>query len=128
MLRQAHVILALISVAGFCLRWFWRMSGSPLGTARVTKVLPHVVDTAFLVTGVVLAIGLPPYPGLATWLTAKISGLVLYILCGIVAMRSAPRLLLSSLAFITALVAFAWVVSVARTRLAAGFLAGLISI
>jgi uncharacterized membrane protein SirB2 len=121
LLKQTHMVLAVISVTGFALRWGWRNAASPLAQHRLVRILPHVVDTLFLLTGVVLAVTIAQAPWSAAWLGAKIGGLVVYVLLGVAAMRmpsSSGRLAF----FVLALASFAWIVSVARSKSALGFL------
>lgn len=122
-LKQAHMFLAAISVAGFALRWFGRRRGAAFVAARPTRVVPHLVDTLLLIAGIALALRIGQYPLAHAWLTAKIAGLLAYIGFGIVAMRSEPAGIRSTVAFCTALAVFGWMVSVARSKSAWGFLA-----
>jgi len=81
-----------------------------------------VVDTLLLGTALLMIFLLGHVPVSAGWLTAKIGGLLLYIVFGILAMRSAPVARRSVPAFIAALTVFAWIVSVAWTKSPLGFL------
>lgn len=121
-LKQAHVALALISIGGFILRWNWRRIGHPFATARLTRILPHVVDTLLLAAGIALAVQLHQYPLTHGWLTAKIGGLLAYIGLGMVAMRAPPGSGRGRIAFIAAVIVFAWIASIARSKSAWGFL------
>jgi uncharacterized membrane protein SirB2 len=127
LIKQIHMSLALISIAGFMLRWFWRMIQSPLAMTRAARVVPHVVDTFFLGTAVLLSTIAAGNSLSAAWFSAKITGLVLYILLGMAAMHSAPTVRRSVPAFIAAVLVFAWVVTVAVTKSPLGFLQHLIS-
>lgn len=120
-LKQLHIALALITVTGFILRWSWRMAGSTRAGSRWTKSLPHVIDTLFLGSGILLALSVAQYPLSHAWLTAKVGGLLLYIIIGVIAMRTAPRWQVSVPALVAALLVFTWIVSVARLRSPHGF-------
>jgi uncharacterized membrane protein SirB2 len=122
LLKPIHMSLALISIAGFILRWGWRMRQSPLARARLVRVVPHLVDTLLLVTAVLMIVTLGHAPVSPAWLTAKIGGLLLYIVLGMVAMRSAPVARRSLPAFSAAVLTFAWIFSVAWTKSPQGFL------
>lgn len=124
-LKAAHVALAALSIGGFVLRWNWRRTGHPYATARLTRILPHIVDTLLLTAGIWLALLIAQYPLVHAWLTAKIAGLLLYIALGMVAMRSAPGSRRSVAAFISAVVVFAWIASIARSKSAWGFFGGI---
>jgi len=123
LLKHVHTGLALISIFGFVVRWCWRMVDSPLSSTKLVRILPHVIDTVFLATafGMLFAAGYAPIG--AAWLTAKITGLVCYILLGMVAMHTAPSIKRSLPAFIAAVLVFTWIVSVARLKTPQGLLA-----
>ena len=63
------------------------------------------------------------YPFAAGWVTAKVIGLVVYILLGTVALKRGKTKSVRILAFIAAIAVYAWIVSVALSKDAAGFLA-----
>ena len=115
-LKHLHVTCVVISGLGFCLRGWWMLSGSPLLQARLTRVVPHVVDTLLLGSALIMAWLSGQYPFAQNWLTAKFIGLVVYVLCGTMALKrgKTPRQRLVFL--VLALVAFAYIVSVALTR------------
>ena len=48
------------------------MYESTLSAHRLTRVLPHIIDTLFLVSAVWLAVMIRQYPFTDAWLTAKI--------------------------------------------------------
>ena len=122
LLKLMHMSLALTSIAGFILRWCWRMQRSRLASASFVRVIPHLVDTLLLGTAVLMVLDLGQAPVSAHWLTAKISGLLLYILFGMMAMRSAPEARRSVPAFTASVLVFAWILSVAWTKSPLGFL------
>jgi uncharacterized membrane protein SirB2 len=121
-LKQAHVALALISIAGFALRWNWKRTSHWLAATRTVRILPHLIDTLLLAAGIGLAVRIGQYPLTDGWLTAKIAGLLLYILLGMVAMRARPGSRASQLAFIAAVLVFTWIASIARSKSAWGFI------
>lgn len=122
LLKQLHASLALVSIAGFNLRWCWRMMRSPLAQSRSVRIVPHVIDTLFLASAITLSIMAEDGSLSPAWYSAKIIGLVLYILLGMAAMRSAPAVRRSLPAFLAAVLVFAWIATVARTKSPLGFL------
>lgn len=124
-LKSLHASLAVISISGFALRWGWMRAGSALLQHRLTRTLPHVVDTLFLASGIWLTIILHQYPFMHGWLTAKVLGLVAYVILGSLALKHARTPWVQVLSFSAALLVFAWLASVARSKSAAGFLAAL---
>jgi len=113
LLKNVHIGLALISITGFVLRWVWMMNGSSLSTNRLVRIAPHVIDTLFLLSGILLALFIGQLPFRDAWLTAKAIGLVVYILLGMIAMSRRNSRKLQTMAFIAALFTFSWIISVA---------------
>lgn len=121
-LKTLHVGLAMLSLGGFIVRWMWMKSGSALLQHWLTRTLPHLVDTLFLATGIWLTFIIHQYPLGNAWLTAKLVGLVAYIVLGTLALKSTATSRGRTLAFAAALFTFGWIVSVAWLKTAWGFL------
>ena len=68
-----HLALVTASVLLFSLRFALMLSGSRALQHRSWRVLPHVVDTALLASGVWLIVLTRQYPLTTDWLTAKVS-------------------------------------------------------
>lgn len=124
-LKHFHITCVVLSVVGFALRGAWALAGSPLARARLTRVLPHVVDSCLLLSAIGLAWMAGQYPFVHGWLTAKIVGLLAYIGLGMLALKPGRPLALRSGAFVAALATFSWIVSVALSKNSLGWLAGL---
>ena len=122
LIKQVHMALALVSISGFVLRWYWRMQQSPWALTRAARIIPHVVDTLLLASAIAMIALAAQVPVGMDWLGAKINGLVLYILLGMVAMRSAPVKSRSLPAFVAAMLVFCWIASVAVSKSPLGFL------
>ena len=114
MVKQLHIALAAITFGGFLLRCYWRRSGNPWLDAKPVRVLPHVIDTLFLASGIALAAMLSLNPLRAPWLLAKLIALVVYIGAGSVAIRRGRTAGSRRAAFVVAVVAFAYIVGAAR--------------
>jgi uncharacterized membrane protein SirB2 len=115
-LKLVHMSLAAVSIALFTLRGAWMLAESPLRDARWTRIAPHVIDTLFLATGIWLAIRIGQYPFVQPWLTAKVFGLVGYIILGSIALKRGRTRAIRAAAFVAALAVFAYIVGVARAR------------
>ena len=122
-LKAVHVGCAVLSISGFALRGILMLADSPLLAARFARVAPHVVDTVLLASALWLAALTGQYPFVHGWLTAKVLALVAYIVLGTVALKRARGKATRAIAFALALCAAAYIVSVALTRDALGFLA-----
>ncbi|MBE2258700.1 MAG: SirB2 family protein [Candidatus Accumulibacter sp.] len=123
MLKQLHVGCVVLSGAGFLLRGIWMLGKSPRLQQRWVRVLPHMVDTVLLASAIAMSVISGQYPLAANWLTAKLVGLLVYIGCGTMALKRARNQKQRALFFVAALLAFAYIVSVAISRSALGFLA-----
>jgi uncharacterized membrane protein SirB2 len=120
-IKYLHMLCAVLSGTGFVLQGVWMMARSPLLDHRLTRTVPHVIDTVFLGSALVLASLSGQYPFVVPWVTAKVSGLVIYILLGALALRRGRTMGVRVAAFLAAVTTFAWIVSVALTKDPAGF-------
>jgi uncharacterized membrane protein SirB2 len=116
LLKQTHVTCVVLSYAGFVLRGIWMIRDSRLLERRWVRVLPHVVDTALLASAIALAVMLKQYPLAEPWLTAKVAGLALYIVLGMVALKYGSTRRVRMGAWIMAQAVFLYIVAVALTR------------
>jgi len=123
-LKLAHVGCALLSVSGFALRGYWMISGNTLLQHRLTKVLPHLVDTVLLASAIGMLIVWQASPLQLPWLIAKVLGLVVYIGLGLVALRLGRTRRVRITAYLLALATAAYILSVAYSKSPLGFLAG----
>jgi uncharacterized membrane protein SirB2 len=115
-LKLVHLSLAALSVGLFTLRGVWMLLESPMRDARWARVVPHVIDTLFLATGIWLAIRIGQYPFVQPWLTAKVLALAGYIILGSIALKRGRTRAIRAAAFVAALAVFAYIVGVARAR------------
>lgn len=89
------------------------LTGSPLLQARVTKILPHLVDTILLVSAVWMTIIIQQFPFVNAWLTAKLMALVVYIVFGTVALKRGKTKGIRTLSLFGAVSVFFYIVAVA---------------
>ena len=125
-LKNIHMALAVATFCGLLLRWVWMLRDSELLHHRITKTLPHVVDTLFLLAGVAMAVMIQQYPFMHAWLTAKVLGLVAYIVLGAIALRHGHSKTIKTIAMVLASVVYFYVFSVARGKSVWGFFAFLV--
>jgi uncharacterized membrane protein SirB2 len=121
-LRYLHITCVILSGCGFVLRGTWMFIDSPMLRRRWVRVLPHIVDTVLLGSAIALAVVSHQYPFVFGWLTAKVAGLLVYILCGMMALRRGRTLGVRAVFFVAALLSYAYIISVALTRNPLGFL------
>jgi len=90
---------------------------SPLLQQRWVKILPHVIDSTLLASGIGLVFILHQYPGVQVWLTIKLMALLVYIIVGTIALKRGKTKNIRLIAFYTALTVFFYMVAVALTRM-----------
>jgi len=116
LLKMIHVSSVVISYSLFFLRGVWSMQNSIYLQQRWVKVLPHIIDTVLLTSAIALAILIQQDPMNHAWLTAKVVGLLLYILLGMVAMRFGQSRKTRIAAWIAAQCVFIYIVLVALSK------------
>lgn len=116
LLRYLHITCVVLSGAGFLLRLAWMAADSPRLRERLTRTLPHVIDSVLLASALTLAVWSGQYPFVDGWLSAKLGGLLAYIGLGSMALKRGrtrtARLRYGGLAVL----AYAYIVGVALTR------------
>jgi uncharacterized membrane protein SirB2 len=120
-IKAIHQGAVALSFIGFFARGLGALAGAAWVRSRPAKTLPHVIDTVLLLSALTLAWMLKLHPGSSPWLLAKIFGLVAYIGLGVVALRPQTTMPIRASAWLTALVVFGYIVSVAITKNPAGF-------
>jgi uncharacterized membrane protein SirB2 len=115
-LKMFHATTVALSFGGFVARGLASLRMAQWGRSRPAKILPHIVDTLLLISGVWLAVMAHLSPSNAPWLVAKWVALLIYIGLGVVALRpSVPRAFRAA-AWVGGLLAFAYIASVAVTK------------
>ena len=115
-LKYVHVACVVLSFAGFAARGALMLRASPLLQARFVRVAPHIVDTLLLASALWLSWMMHQYPFVHGWLTAKVLGLLAYIVLGSIALRRGRTRAVRAAAFAAALLAAGYVVAVALTK------------
>jgi uncharacterized membrane protein SirB2 len=123
-LKAIHVGAVTLSGAGFFARGLGMLAGARWVHGRLARVAPHLVDTTLLVSAVALAWTLRVSPLTDAWLAAKLIGLLAYVGLGLIALRFGRTRTVRATAWAGALLAFAYIVSVALTKDPRGWLAG----
>jgi uncharacterized membrane protein SirB2 len=120
--KMLHVTAVALTATLFAVRLAWRTWTPARLDRRWVRVVPHVIDTVLLLSGLWLALQIGA-AGVRGWLPAKIFGLVLYIVLGTVAIKRGRSAGARTAAGIAALAVLAWIVSVALSKSPWGFLA-----
>lgn len=112
-LKHSHALLAVISILLFQYR-YWAFAARDRRPGRFFKIVPHVIDTLLLVTGVCIAFLVGYTLGNSPWLTTKIVALFFYVGFGVLAMRGRGQM--RWVGYILATLTFAYIVTVAVTK------------
>ena len=120
--KALHVGSVILSLGGFAARGALMLAASPILERRFVRVAPHVVDTVLLASALWLAWIIHQYPFVQGWLTAKVIGLLVYIVLGAIALRRGRTRRVRIVAFLGAAATACYIVSVALTHDPRGFL------
>ena len=120
-IKLLHITCVGLSGSLFVLRGFWMLRNTAMLDRRWVKVLPHVIDSALLASALTLATISRQYPIEQNWLTAKLVGLLVYIVLGAVALKRGKTRAGRTAAFIAAVTVFIYIISVAVTKQALVF-------
>jgi len=121
-IKSLHLITGVVTLSGFVLRGYWMMVQSDKLQLKITRVAPHIVDTVFLASGIVLVFMLHLNAFSEPWLLAKFAGLLAYIVLGTFAIKRGSTLQIRVIAFVAALAVFAYIVGVALAKSPASWL------
>ena len=116
MIKHIHILCAGLTITLFFIRGIWMIRESPVFRQRWTRILPPIVDTVLLVTGLTMMVRIEQYPIADEWLTAKLSAVLIYVCFGIVGLNRGRTRNVRIFFWCAALLVFVYVVSVARTR------------
>jgi len=116
LLKSLHITCVILSFILFFLRGIWMLRDSPVMRQRWVRIAPHSVDTVLLVSAIALAWQLGYTPFNSPWLAAKIVALLLYIGLGLLAFRFAKTTQLRLIAWLSAQLAFFYIVAAAITH------------
>ncbi len=121
--KLIHISTVVLTILGFVLRSYWMFTNSPKLQQRLVKIVPHIVDTVLLISGIALIVILN-LPVLShNWLLMKFAALVVYVVLGAIALGRGKTLRSRSLAFVLSLAIFAYIVGVALSKSTASWIA-----
>lgn len=121
-LRALHIGCAIATFTLFLVRGAWMLWRPALLRQRWVKIVPHVIDTVFLGSGLWLTTIVRQYPFVNGWLTVKFFGLVAYIVLGTIALKRGRTRAIRATAFVAAVAVFLYVAGVARAHDAGSWL------
>lgn len=115
-LKLIHLYFAILTISGFLLRGFWMLKGSAMLQHPLVRVLPHIIDTGFLLAGIGLVVVMHLPVLTQGWLLIKFAGLLAYIILGTIALKRGKTRKIRGVAFVLALLMFVYVAGVALNK------------
>ncbi len=114
MLKFFHIIFVLSSFASFNTRMLLTQQNSTLLQGKSFKVIPHIIDTLLLLSGIALVFHGHWLNKDNGWIISKFIILLFYIIFGVIAMHSSGNK--RWLAFSTAIGCFAYIFVMAISK------------
>ena len=116
LVKHIHLASVVLTFVLFFVRGLWMLSDSPQLQKTWVKIAPHIVDPVLLTSAIGLAVMIKQYPFQHGWVTAKVIALVAYVIVGTIGLKRGKTKAIRALAWFTALLIFAYIVSVALTH------------
>jgi uncharacterized membrane protein SirB2 len=124
-IKSVHIAAVLASGLLFLLRGAALHAGMTWAMAAPLRYLSYLIDTTLLTAALMLATILHQYPFVHAWLTVKVLLLVVYIGLGTFALKRGSTRKIRILCWLTALLIYAFIISVARAHHPAGLFAAI---
>ena len=120
--KHLHLSAMLLSVLIFLLRFVLTLKGSAALQKKWLKISPHIIDTVWLVSAIVLCVLLKQYPFSDAWVTEKLLAFVMYMFMVTIALKLARTLMMRFIGLLGALswLAYASMVAVSKQPLIFG--------
>jgi len=113
-MKHLHLLIIFLVLASFITRFFLAQFKPELLQIKAVKIIPHIIDSALLLTGLTLVFQGNWLEGEFSWIITKVVLLFAYVGLGVMAMRSTGMKRWG--AFIAALTTFAVIVFIAITK------------
>lgn len=116
-LKHSHLMLVVLSISLFALRFFAREAGARFVQTKFFKIAPHVIDTCLLLSGFALmfTVGYSLWP--INWLSVKLLLVIAYIVTGIIAMKSVSKTKRRA----AGALAFVWILAILHLAMSKSF-------
>ncbi len=115
-IKHIHVTAVALSLSFFLVRGFCMLYLPAWLKKRWMRIVPDLIDSVLLISAITLAVKLQQYPFVHGWLTAKVLGLLLYIVLGSIALRRGRTKTVRVMGLIGALLTAGYIVWVAVTH------------
>lgn len=124
-LKHTHLTALALSFLLFFIRGYLMMRESNASKHRAFLIAPHIINLLLIGSGIALAVVMHFNPANQPWLATKLIALFVYITLGILTFKH-PVLKIRKLLWVSALIVFAFIVSVAQSKNPLGFFANLL--
>lgn len=115
-IKHIHMTFAALSGTLFFVRGIWMLRDSPLLHRRWINMSSYVIDTVLLATALTMVVWSAQYPFVQTWLTVKVTAVLVYILTGAIALKRGKTKNIRTGAFVMALLLLGYIVKLALTK------------
>lgn len=117
--KHIHLFMIACSVLLFVVRYALMMANSEIRNNAFFKRVPHVVDSAMLLSGIglIFITGFIPFTGAAPWLTEKLTCVMVYIALGFVTLNNGKNKVFKTFAFLGAMGWLMIAAKIAMTKL-----------
>jgi len=112
-IKSLHIACVVLSGSGFLLRGILMLNDAPIPKQRWLRILTHANDTVLLAAALTLSVMAGWYPFVDAWITAKVFGVIAYIILGSLALRPGRSKGMRLASWLAALAIFAYIASVA---------------
>lgn len=116
-LKHVHLLLVALTGLIFVLRGVLLLNDSPRLDSKPLRILPHVIYTLLLVSGLALA----HQVGMQAWIWAKLGLLFAFVIIGVLVFKRARTPVGRLAGLVLALLIYAYIGSVAMTHNPAGW-------
>jgi len=115
-IKSVHVLAVILSGSLFALRGALMLARAPYSNHVALRMLSYAIDTTLLTAALMLTSILHQYPFVHAWLTVKVLLLVAYVVLGTLALKRGRTLRIRAICYFSALLVFAFIISVAITH------------
>ena len=115
-MKHFHMLLAVVSILLFTLRFVWLIKESDMLAKKWVKITPHVVDTLLLAIGVTMAMKLAINPAEQLWLAEKLMAIVAYIFTGFYTLKWARNRTMQYFGYLGAMGWMVLIFRIAQTK------------
>jgi len=119
--KTIHMTCALISLTGFLFRAYLMLIESKWQHHKLVLVLPHVIDTFFLLSGATMAFMVNFGFFSQIWLTTKVTLLMLYLLFVSLTLNRGKTRRIRIVSFFLAIFTFGYIVGIAVNKSSASW-------